>query len=156
MIAETPALEPAVQAVREYADAHASALSSKHTETLFEAARRLERLGVQAAELIEVNSGLWLKEQFDISFDPGSDTLVISVGDFQQQLKLRRADPDVPIRVRGLTAGGAYHAGTAKSSDEEQEALRNELRGETGELLSECASSTQATSYRSGSAEGEV
>ena len=76
MMAESPTLDPAIAAVCEYADAHASELSSEQTQTLLEVVRRLRRLKVQAAELIRINNTLWSKESLNISLDSASDTLI--------------------------------------------------------------------------------
>lgn len=127
MVAETPTLTPAITAVREYSAAHMDELSPQQAQTLLEVERRLERLEVQAAELIEINNRLWAREGFGVSFDPESDTIIVSFGDHEQRLKLNRADPDVPMSMRLLSATSAYHAGMPPHSDEEEQVLRIEL-----------------------------
>lgn len=127
MIAETPTLLPAIQAVAQYVDRHQGRLSAEHAQILLEIRRRLERLEVQAAELIDVNNRMWGKQGFKVDFDPSTNTIIFSVGGMEQRLTLKRADPDVPIQVAGLTAGTGYHAGTSPPSDEEEQRLRVEL-----------------------------
>jgi hypothetical protein len=127
MIAETPTLAPAIQAVAQFAERHQSDLSPQSAQVLLEIKRRLERLGVQAAELIGINNRIWAKQGFKVDFDSASDPVVFSVEGVEQRLKLKRADPNVPIQMSRLTAGSAYHAGTSHPSDEEEQRLRLEL-----------------------------
>lgn len=127
MVAEIPTLGPAIQAVSEYAERRHADLTPEHAQILLEIRRRLERLGAQAAELIDINNRMWAKQGFKVDFDPATDTIVFSVGGTEQRLKLNRADPNVPIQMTSLTAGSAYHAGTSQPSDEEEQRLRVEL-----------------------------
>jgi hypothetical protein len=127
MFAETPTLVPAIQAVSEYLEKHRADLTPEHVEILLEISRRLERLGAQAAELIDINDCLWAKQGIKVDFDATTDTITYSVGGTQHHLKLNRANPNVPIQIKGATAGSAYHAGESKSSDEEEQRLRVEL-----------------------------
>ncbi len=127
MIAETPTLVPAIDAVSNYVEKRGSGLSAEHAQTLLEIERRLERLGAQAADLILINNQLWSKQGFKVDFDAESDTVVFSFGGEEQRLKLNRADPDVPIQMGGLTAASAYHAGKSEPSDAAEETLRIEL-----------------------------
>jgi hypothetical protein len=126
-MAETLTLVPAIQAVSQYAEKHHSSLTPEHAEILLEIRRRLERLGAQATELMDINNRMWAKQEIKFDFDSATDMIVISVGDTKRRLKLNRADPNVPIQVRSLTAGSAYHAGTPGPSDEEEQRLRVEL-----------------------------
>jgi len=127
MIAEVPTLVPAIQAVAGYAERHQGDLSPEDAQILLEITRRLERLGAEAVELIDINNRMWAKKGFKVDFDPSTDTVIVSVGGVEQRLKLKRADPNVPIQMRGLTAGSGYHAGTSQPSDEEEQRLRLEL-----------------------------
>jgi hypothetical protein len=127
VIAEKPTLVPAVQAVAQYAERHQGDLSPEHAQVLLEIRRRLDRLGAQAAELIDINNRIWVKQGFKVDFDPSTDTVIVSIEGEEQRLKLKRADPNVPIQMKGLTAGSGYHAGTSQPSDEEEQRLRLEL-----------------------------
>lgn len=127
MIAETPTLMPAIQAVTEYAKRHQGELSLEHAQILLEIRRRFERLAAQAAGLIDINNRMCVKQGFKVDFDPSTDTIIVSIGDVEQRLTLKRADPNVPIQMKGLTAGSGYHAGTSEPSDEEEQRLRLEL-----------------------------
>jgi hypothetical protein len=80
MTAETPFLVPAIQAVAGYEERHQAALAPVHRETLLEVKRRLERLGTQAAELIDINNRIWTKQGFNVELDPSTDTVIVSVG----------------------------------------------------------------------------
>src|SRR5262249_22268974 len=126
MIAETPTLVPAIQAVTGYAERNQGTLSPEHREILLEIRRRLERAGAQAAELIDINNRMWAKQGFNVEFDPSTDTIILSVGGMEQRLTLKRADPNVPIQMRRLTAGSGYHAGTSQPTDEDEQKLRFE------------------------------
>jgi hypothetical protein len=127
MVAETPTVVPAIQAVIGYEQQHQSSLASEHREILLEIKRRLERLEVQAGELIDINNRMWAKQEFNLAFDSATDTITVSVGGMQQSLTLKRADPNVPLQIRELTAGTGYHAGTSEAADEEEQRLRVEL-----------------------------
>lgn len=127
MVAETPTLASAIQAVVGYEQKHQSTLAREHREILVEAKRRLQRLEVQAGELIEINNRMWAKQEFSVGFDPATDTITVSVGEIQQSLTLKRADPNVPIQIRQLTAGSGYHAGTSEAADDDEQRLRLEL-----------------------------
>jgi hypothetical protein len=80
MVAETPTLVPATQAVSEYLERRHADLTPEHAQILLEIRRRLERLGAQAAELIDINNRMWAKQNFKIEFDAATDTIVVSVG----------------------------------------------------------------------------
>lgn len=127
MFAETPILASAIQAVAGYEERHQGTLSSKHREVLLEIRRRLERLGTQADELIDINNRMWAKQGLNIEFDPSTDTIIVPMGEMEQRLTLKRADPNVPIQMRPLTSGSGYHAGTSQPVDEEEQRLRLEL-----------------------------
>lgn len=127
MVSPTPTLTPAIVAVREYAKAHESELTPQQVQILTEVARRLERLQIQAAELIEINNRLWEKEGFKVDFDPDRDTVTVSFGGIEHQLTLKRADPNVPMKMRHLSSTSAYDAGAAEPADDEEQMLRVEL-----------------------------
>ncbi|HXK39482.1 MAG TPA: hypothetical protein VJ837_01485, partial [Candidatus Paceibacterota bacterium] len=56
-----------------------------------------------------------------------TDTVTVSVAGIElQQLTLKRADPDVPMKMRELTSGSAYDAGS-EATDDEEALLRIEL-----------------------------
>lgn len=127
MLANTPDFIPAIEAVRRCASDTTLALSPIQQTTLLEVARRLKRLSRQAAELVEINNKLGSQDALSVTFDPTTDTVVFAAAGVEQRLKLRRADPNVPIAMRNLTSGAAYVAGEADAVDEEQETLRIEL-----------------------------
>lgn len=127
MFAETPTLAPAIQAITAYAEMHRTDLSPEHVQILLEIRRRLERLEGQAAELIAINNRMWAKQGFKVDFDPITDTITFSVGGVEQRLKLNLANPNVPIQMKGLTSGTAYHVGTSQPADEDDQTLRVEL-----------------------------
>jgi hypothetical protein len=129
MLADAPTLVPAAQAVAAYAERHQADLPPEHCEVLLEIGRRLERLGAQAVELIDINNRMWEKRGLKVDFDPSTDTFIASVGGVEQRLKVKvkRADPNVPLEIKDATAGSVYHAGAAPASDEEEQRLRLQL-----------------------------
>lgn len=127
MFAETPTLAPAIHAVSAYAEEHRADLSPEDAQIILEIRRRLERIEGQASELVAINNRMWAKQGFKVDFDHTTDTVTFSVGGVEQHLKLNRADPNVPIQMRGLTSGTAYHAGTSQPADEEEQKHRVEL-----------------------------
>lgn len=127
MFAETPTLIPATLAVAEYAKRHGADLSPDDAQILLEVRRRLERLEQQAAELVEINNRMCAKQGLKVDFDSASDTIVFSVDGVEQRLKLNRADPNVPIKMRELTSGSGYHAASSEPADDEEQKLRVKL-----------------------------
>lgn len=127
---EIPTFKLAIESVSEFVGSHSSKLTPSQNKTLLEIKRRLERLDIQLRKLLEINEKLILKEDFKISFDQPNDTIVISMGGQEQRIKLKRADPNIPITLNNLTRGSAYQAGSASSRDDEEHALRIELETE--------------------------
>lgn len=127
MNAETPTLAPAIEAISSFSGEHRAGLSPEDAQILLEVQRRLERLEGQVAELVAINNRLWAKQGLKVDFDPATDTITFSVGGVEQHLKLNRADPNVPIQMKGLTSGTAYHAGSSQPADEEERILKLEL-----------------------------
>jgi hypothetical protein len=122
MSTPTPDLTAAIEAVSRHASKRAPTATETEKATLEEVSRRLQRLGVLAAELIVINDAIWASGQSNISFDSDTDTLIFSVEGIEQRLTLKRADPNVPITVRTLDSGAGYSASTSVALD--QEALR--------------------------------
>lgn len=114
-------------AVADYLERHKDTLAPDHAERLLESRRRLERLAVQAAELIDLNNRMCLRAPLAARLDRATDTLTLSVGGAEVKLRLNRADPNVPVEVRGEAFSSGYHAGRSVPRDEEEEALRFEL-----------------------------
>jgi len=128
--AEVPDLQPAIRAVDRLAESRNVVLPSEGKETLGETRRRLERLSTDAQRLIEINNALDDAEGITVQFDPDSDTVVYRVGDAEMKLKLRRADPSVPIGMGHVTSGAAYDATQEGTPPLPNAELRREL--ETG------------------------
>jgi len=123
-----PTLVPAIQAVSNYIEKQRANLSDKQLKIMLEICRRLERLELQAADLIVINKLLCEKQGSNIDFDSSTDTITFSVGGESLSLKLKRANPDVPITMLGEQSSiSAYNAGTSQTADEEEQNLRIEL-----------------------------
>lgn len=127
MFAVNPVLAPAIQAVSGYVERRRTDLLPEQVEILLEIRRRLERLEAQAHKLIGINNRMSEKKRFNVDFNSSTDTIIISVGGKEQLLKLNRADPNVPMQMRELVSGSAYHAGISQTSDEEEQSLQAEL-----------------------------
>lgn len=127
---EIPTFKPALDAIVDFTESNSPKLTPSQNQTLLEVKRRLERLEVQVSTLMTINEKLILKEGFKTDFDPSTDTMTVSFGGQEMKVKLRRADPNIPIKMRDLTRGSAYHAGNDDSVDEEEKKLRIELETE--------------------------
>ena len=128
MIPTTPSLQPAIQAINRFAADAVSELSSEDGETILEVSARLQHLSELASQLIEINNQLWENEGQKISFDPSKDTITISIGGQETNIRLNRADPDVPMTMNPLFEGAAYHAGRSEPPiDPESSALERQL-----------------------------
>lgn len=125
-----PSLKLAIEAVAEYKEAHSSELLTVDIRVLSEISRRLERMGLQLSKLLEINDRLEFKCGIKVDFDQENDIIQFSFGDEKQQIKLNRADPNVPITMDNLTLGGAYEAGSENPIDDEESALRFELESQ--------------------------
>lgn len=121
-------IKPAIHAIIGYMETH-SELPHSQVQALREIKRRLERQEVQLRKLTKINDVLSSKNGIKVSFDQENDIVTFTVGDVHQQLKLNRADPNIPIAMDSLTSGTAYHA-ESTSPDEEEQTLRDELEGE--------------------------
>lgn len=127
---EALTFKTAIKSIVEFAKSNSSKLTPSQNQTLLEIKRRLERLDTQVVKLMEINEKLMLKEGFKIDFDQANDTVVISIGNNEQRIKLNRADPTIPITMDNLSRGSAYHARSDNSLDEEENRLRIELESE--------------------------
>jgi hypothetical protein len=127
MIAATPDLTPASRAIAAYHERLKVSLTADQIQILIEIQRRLNRLGIQAAELVDINNRMWVRRGFEFRFDSSTESLVFSMGDNERRIKFERRDPNVPVRKGASTAGSGYHAGDSELVDEEEKMLRIEL-----------------------------
>ena len=103
----------AINALRHFRDKNKSRLSSENSETLDEIETRLLRLDTQYMELLKINDQLMESDPLMVQaqFDPESDTLTFKAGNEEFNLKLNRADPDIPIALDNTSIVSAYKAG---------------------------------------------
>ncbi len=105
--ARRPSFGPAIKALQKF-KAGPSQLSPAQQETVAEITQRLRRLDNDVGRLIGLNNRFLKRSPLKTEFDPSTDTVTFRVGDVEQKLKLKRANPAVPLTMRRLTAGGAY------------------------------------------------
>ena len=86
--------------------------SPAHRETIDEIAHRVRRLESGVGQLMNLNDRLIERRVPQPAFDPETDIVTYRLGETEHKIRLKRADPNVPITMRGLTVGGAYKAGT--------------------------------------------
>jgi len=129
--AERPSFGPAIKALQKFRASHRQ-LSPAQQETVGEITQRLRRLDNEVGRLISLNNRFLKRRPLKTEFDPSTDTVTIRVGDVEQKLKLKRANPAVPITTRPLAAGGVYKPDTATP---EQMGLSNRERHEFEGLL---------------------
>ena len=91
---------------------------------MVEAIRRLERLKLQATELVKINNRMWAKQNLQSVFDPETGIVTTSFGDLTLSYKVNRADPTVPVRASHLLSEGGYNVAKSPPIDPEEHALR--------------------------------
>lgn len=131
--ARRPSFGPAIKALQKF-KAGPSQLSPAQQETVAEITQRLRRLDNDVGRPIGLNNRFLKRSPLKTEFDPSTDTVTFRVGDVEQKLKLKRANPAVPLTMRRLTAGGAYKSDSATP---EQLGLSNRERHEFEGLLEE-------------------
>src|SRR5688572_26641056 len=114
--APKPSYASALEALERFQAAYAAKLKPAETETLHEISRRIRRLNEQARELIDLNNGFIEQREFHIEFDPATDIITIyGPTGVLQQLKLKRADPNIPITMNSGPVTGGYKPEEAKA-----------------------------------------
>jgi hypothetical protein len=118
-----------MKALQGFKTSYSTKLSPAEKEAIDEVARRLRRLDNQLGQLIGLNNRVMKRRLPETEFDPDTDTVTYRIGELEQKIKLKRADPKVPITMRRLTEGGAYKA---KPPDTKQQGVneRDELKFE--------------------------
>jgi hypothetical protein len=94
---------------------------------LAEISRRLLRLSVNFHRLMDINRKLTEQHFSEVHFDAETDMLEFSAGGRTRRLKLKRENPDRPIRFGGSINMGIFGAGADKSGSKEGLSLRVEL-----------------------------
>lgn len=121
MRANRPSHSSAIRALQKLRVLKAHTPNETELETISEIAQRLRRLDNQVGQLININNSL-IEQRVPITeFDPETDTVTTRVKGAELKTKLKRADPNKPIQMRTLAAGGAYRAGRQTSSPEKQD-----------------------------------
>jgi hypothetical protein len=129
--AERPSFGPAIKALQKVKASHRQ-LSPAQQETVAEITQRLRRLDNEVGRLISLNNRFLKRRPLTTEFDQSTDTVTFRAGDVEQKIKLKRANPAVPITARQLAAGGVYKPDTATP---EQVGLSNDERHEFEGLL---------------------
>jgi hypothetical protein len=119
----------AIKALRQFQDNSETSLSSHDFETMKEIETRLLRLANQYVELLNINTRLMEIDPYRIcnSFDPSSDTITFDVGDKSFHIKLRRANPNIPISLDGETIIGFYEPRIEPDESEEITKLKSRM-----------------------------
>lgn len=129
MIASRPSYSRALTAFEKYKASRASKASPEETASLNEISRRLKRLENQVGELININNSMLATQVPQTEFDQDSDTVTFRWEGGEQKIKLKRADPNVPIQHRTVMAGGAYipeHSGQDENVQRETQEMKME------------------------------
>ncbi len=98
------------------------AASQDELETMNEILQRLKRLDNQAGQLINANNSFIEHRAPRVEFDPATDTLTFEAEGIEQKITLKRADPNKPIQIDHLAAGGGYKAGRITTQEETSQA----------------------------------
>lgn len=121
---------PVLARISSWASSRDAALTAAHKDVVNEIVRRIQRLHTDLNRLLTINAELCGMELSEVQFDPATDTLSIRVDDATNSLRLRRADPAVPIQMKQTVAVRAYHAGTSGPADSARSSeLKSELEG---------------------------
>ena len=119
----------AIDALRHFRKRSQETLSHLQIETLREIETRLLRLASQYDELLQINTQLMESDPLRIrtSFDPSSGTLTFGVGDEAIQIKLNRANPNIPICFDSESIVGAYTPGSKPDEPDEIVQLKSRM-----------------------------
>ena len=122
-------LSELIAAVNEYSSRSGISLNSAQIEALKEIRARLLRLESQYVGLMRTNGRLLETDSLlpQTSFDPDTDTITIRGQAETRKIKLKRADPGVPIRVVGSATTAGYHAGSQEDEGEERRKLKVQM-----------------------------
>jgi hypothetical protein len=123
--AQSPDLRAALKALVRYLDVRAATLTAEQMEAAAEIKRRLKRLENDTNRLIRINNKLLDNETPKIHFDEQSDTLTLTFKGTAQSIKIKRANPDVPVKLAGSTSMGAYVAGKPNRDSEATDDLKS-------------------------------
>lgn len=117
MKARRPSFGPAIKALQSFKAFYTSKLSPVQQETITEVAQRLRRLENEVGRLMALNNRFIERRLPKVEFDPNTDIVTYRVGAVEQKVKLKRADPNVPISMRQVTAGAAYKANAISTKE---------------------------------------
>jgi len=109
--AERPDVRPAYKAAVAYVARHGGAFTPAQVATASELKRRIKRLENDCHQLVRINNQLVDAEAAQFRFDELSGTLTLSHKGVSQSLTFKRANPDVPVRIRQHVSISTYDAG---------------------------------------------
>jgi hypothetical protein len=95
--------------------------SQEQKEAANELKRRIRRLENDYNRLIHINSLLCEAKLPKIHFDETTGTMTVTNKGKTQSIKLNRADPNIPVKIKGSTAIGAYTASDSNKTQEPEE-----------------------------------
>lgn len=124
--------EEAIGAVERWTQSTVEVISRADAAAAAEILRRVLRLRSTFTRLAEINARLMAVTPLTTSFDAATDTFIARSGDGEIRVKLKRADPSVPIGFTQLTEGGAY---VARPKDAVSAQDSDELKAEMEDLL---------------------
>jgi len=119
--ARTPKIGSLLKAVSKYFESKASSLAATQNEAGAELKRRLRRLENDCNRLIKINNLLLDSQAAELSFDESSDSLFFTYKGESVSIKLKRADPSVPISIPGPAFTSGYPAGASKNEKDESD-----------------------------------
>lgn len=109
--AERPDVRPAYKVAVAYVARRGAALTPAQVVIASELKRRIRRLENDCHQLVRINNQLVDAEALQLRFDEASGTVTFSHKDVSQSLTLKRANPDVPVRIRQHVSITTYDAG---------------------------------------------
>jgi hypothetical protein len=130
-LASRPSVTPAIEAVSRFKAKHADSLSPVNRGKLDEIRRRLERLEGECGRLVRLNNARLEHQPIQVDVNPadGFDVLTFNAGDESISLKIKRADPNVPISARSVLTGEAYVAGAEQGEGIEADRFETAFEG---------------------------
>ncbi len=123
-LAQSPDIRSAYKAVVRYIERMGDQLSAEQQEAANELKRRLKRLENDSNRIVKINNALLDAESPKIRFDDSTGTITFDFKGASQSLKLKRADPEIPVKIDQSSTMGAYVAGRSENDSDQSDELK--------------------------------
>lgn len=117
--AEKPDVRPAYKAAVAYVERCVNAMTPAQVDTASELKQRIRRLENDCYQLVRMNNQLVDAESWQMRFDEESGTMTIAYRGGEMSYRLKRAKPDVPVKLRSHVSMNVYDASRDDRSTEQ-------------------------------------